>query len=97
MYAIAIEMNPVLLREHFACDSEAAYLEIRGVLERHGLSTRGGRVFFGLEEVDAVRCVLAVQDLVRSLPWFSLCARSVRMLRIEEFTDLMPAVRMAAP
>jgi virulence-associated protein VapD len=35
-------------------------------------------------------------DLARSLPWFAASVRDIRMLRIEEFNDLMPAVQQAA-
>ena len=37
-------------------------------------------------------CVLAVQDLALSLPWFAASVRDIRMLRIDELNDLMPAV-----
>ena len=52
-------------------------------------------MYFGGEMINAVTCVLAAQDLARSLPWFSACVRDIRMLRIEEFNDLMPAVQQA--
>ena len=31
-----------------------------------------------------------------SMPWFAASVRDIRMLRIEEFNDLMPAVQQAA-
>jgi virulence-associated protein VapD len=40
-----------------------------------------------------VTCVLAAQDLARSLPWFAASVRDIRMLQIEELNDLMPAVQ----
>ena len=48
------------------------------------------------ESVTAVNCVLAAIDLARSLPWFAAPVRDIRMLRIEELNDLMPAVQQAA-
>jgi len=35
-------------------------------------------------------------DLARTLPWFAACVRDIRMLRIEELNDLMPAVQQAS-
>jgi virulence-associated protein VapD len=50
-------------------------------------------VYFAADEkVDPVRCVLAVQDLTRTYPWFAGAVSDIRMLRIEENNDLMPAI-----
>lgn len=38
-------------------------------------------------------CVLAVQDLASRYDWFTPSVRDIRMLRIEENNDLMPAVK----
>ncbi len=45
--------------------------------------------------VTAVTCVLAAIDLAHGLPWFAASVRDIRMLRIEELNDLMPAVQQA--
>ena len=42
-------------------------------------------------------CVLAAMDVSRSLPWFAISVRDIRMPRIEEFNDLQHAVQQAAP
>ena len=39
---------------------------------------------------------MATQLLSHSFPWFSGSVRDIRMLRIEELNDLMPAVEQAA-
>ena len=54
-----------------------------------------GSVCFGGPDVNAVTCVLAAQDLARTLPWFAASVRDIRMMRIEELNDLMSAVRQA--
>jgi virulence-associated protein VapD len=96
VYSIALDdMDIESLRAHYGDPYNNAYLEIRRVLERHGFRWQQGSVYFGGEDVNAVTCVLAAQDLARSLPWFSASVRDIRMLRIEEFNDLMPAVRQA--
>lgn len=37
--------------------------------------------------------VLAALNLARGLPWFAASVRDIRLLRIEEMNDLMPAVQ----
>ena len=74
-----------------------AYAEIGRVLGRHGFSRQQGSIYFGSAVVNAVTCVLAVQELSRSLPWFAVSVADIRLLRIEEQNDLLPAVEQAAP
>jgi virulence-associated protein VapD len=97
MYAIAFDMDIESLRANYGDPYNNAYLEIRRVLERHGFTWQQGSVYFGGERVNAVTCVLAAIDLSRSLPWFAASVRDIRMLRIEELNDLMPAVQQATP
>jgi len=95
VYAIAFDMDIEGLRTNYGDPYNNAYLEIRRVLQRHGFTWQQGSVYFGGEAVTAVTCVLAAQDLARSLPWFAASVRDIRMLRIEELNDLMPAVQQA--
>jgi virulence-associated protein VapD len=96
VYAIAFDMDIEALRVNFGDPYNNAYLEIRRVLQRRGFTWQQGSVYFGGETVTAVTCVLAAQDLARSLPWFAASVRDIRMLRIEELNDLMPAVQQAS-
>ncbi len=96
MYAVAFDMDTDTLARSYPTPSwNNAYADIRRVLERHGFSWQQGSVYFGGEQVNAVTCVLAVMDCTRSLPWFAASVRDIRMMRIEELNDLMPAVRQA--
>lgn len=96
VYAIAFDMDIEALRANYGDPYNNAYLEIRRVLQRHGFTWQQGSVYFGGEGVTAVTCVLAAMDLARSLPWFGASVRDIRMLRIEELNDLMPAVQQAS-
>ena len=96
MYAIACDMDIESLRNHYGDPYNNAYLEIRRVLQRHGFNWQQGSVYFGDERINAVTCVLAAMDLARSLPWFAASVRDIRILRIEELNDLMPAVKQAS-
>ena len=97
VYAIAFDLDIESLRKHYGDPYNNAYHEIRGVLKRHGFAWQQGSVYFGDETINAVMCVLAAIDLSRSLPWFAASVRDIRMLRIEELNDLMPAVQRGRP
>jgi len=95
MYAIAFDMDIESLRREYGDPYNNAYAEVRQVLQEHGFKWQQGSVYFGGDEINAVTCVLAAQDLARRLSWFATSVRDIRMLRIEELNDLMPAVRQA--
>ena len=62
-------------------------------MEKNGFKWQQGSVYFGDESINAVNCVMVVQKLAKKFPWFSACVKDVRMLRIEENNDLMPAIK----
>lgn len=94
LYAIAFDLDTEQLQTDYPNDSwRNGYKDIRRILTEEGFTWKQGSVMFGdPEKVDAVRCVLAAQRLARELPWFSSAVRDMRMLRIEENNDLLPAV-----
>jgi virulence-associated protein VapD len=97
MYAIAFDMDTSAMQSAYPGPSwQNGYEEIRRILHRHGFTRQQGSVYFGSDKVNAVTCVLAVIDLVNSLPWFAVAVADIRMLRIEEQNNLMPAVEKAA-
>lgn len=93
MYAIVFDMDIESLRRHYGDPYNNAYLEIRKILQGHGFLWQQGSTYFGGDNINAVSCVLAAVDLSKKLPWFADSVRDIRMLRIEEMNDLMPAVR----
>ena len=93
MYAITFDMDTAALQASYHNASwQNAYNDIGRVLHAHGFGRQQGSVYFGDDGVDAVSCVLAVQELARTFVWFSPSVRDIRMLRIEDNNDLMPAV-----
>lgn len=93
VYAVAFDMDIESLRAAYGDPYNNAYAEIRKVLQRHGFTWQQGSVYFGGPEINAVTAVLAVQNLADELPWFRASVRDIRMLRIEELNDLMPAIQ----
>jgi virulence-associated protein VapD len=93
MYAIAVDLDTDMLQKRYGSPSwQNAYRDVRDTLHEHGFSWQQGSVQFGGPDVTPVTCVLAIQDLNRRYAWFSACVRDVRMLRIEESSDLRSAL-----
>jgi virulence-associated protein VapD len=98
MYSITFDMDTTALQTSYHNASwQNAYNDIGKVLHGHGFGRQRGSVHFGDDTVDAVTCVLAVQALARAYVWFSPSVRDIRMLRIEDNNDLMPAVAAVVP
>src|SRR4051794_361727 len=96
VYAIAFDLDIEQLRVHYGDPYNNAYLEIRRVLERHAFAWQQGSVYFGGPAVTAASGMVAGIDLTTQLPWFAASGRDIRMLGIEELTDLMPVVQRVA-
>ena len=93
MYAIAFDLDTEQLQNLYPSPSyKNAYGDIRRILEPLGFSWQQGSVYFGGDEMNAVKCVLAAQALSNAYPWFKGCVRDIRMLRVEELNDLSPAL-----
>ena len=97
MYAISFDLDTEALKKHYPNASwNNAYEDIRKTLADHHFERQQGSVYFGdPDKVTAVTTVLAVQDLARTYNWFWPAVSDIRMLRIEENNDLMPAIEQA--
>ncbi|MDH0436568.1 hypothetical protein N7366_25790 [Aeromonas caviae] len=92
-YAIAFDLDTETLKQSYPNASwNNAYGDIRKVLEPLGFSWQQGSVYFGGDQINAVKCVLAAQQLSNTFAWFKASVRDIRMLRIEEMNDLLPAL-----
>ena len=97
MYAITFDLDQEMLSKNYHNASYTnAYNDIKRALAAHGFSRQQGSVYFGDETVNAVSCVLAVMSLTTANPWFAPSIKDIRMLRIEDDNDLLPAVLKAA-
>jgi virulence-associated protein VapD len=98
MYAISFDLDTEELKKRYPNQSwNNAYEDIRKTLANHNFERQQGSVYFGdPDKVTAVTTVLAVQDLARTYDWFWPSISDIRMLRIEENNDLMPAVEQVA-
>ena len=93
MYAIVFDLDTQTLEATYGGPSwRNAYGEVRKALKEQGFDWQQGSTYFGNSDVDAITCVLAVQDLAGRFAWFGPSVRDIRMLRIEENNDLGPAI-----
>ena len=93
MYAVTFDIDTNCLgNEYHTPSSTNAYGDIRKFMELNDFVWQQGSVYFGSDNMTAVKCVITIQKLAKMYPWFSACAKDVRMLRIEENNDLMDAI-----
>ncbi|AWB00213.1 virulence factor [Vibrio harveyi] len=92
-YAIAFDLDTDILKKTYPNSSwNNAYGDIAKTLNGLGFIRQQGSVYFGDENVNAVKCVLAAQKLASDFAWFAPSVRDIRMLRIEEMNDLSDAI-----
>lgn len=96
MYAVAFDLDTEILKQTYGDPANNAYGEIKRFLLDKGFNWQQGSVYFGTDQINAVTCVLAITEMSRALPWFAASVRDIRMLRIEEYNDLMPALHMGS-
>jgi virulence-associated protein VapD len=97
MYAIVFDLSTEALVKYFSPTSpNNGYAAISKILVPLGFQHKQGSVYFGGKNVDSVSTVLAVEELTEKLAWFPFCVSDIRMLRIVDDDDLMPAVSRAA-
>ncbi len=93
MYAITFDLKISELERLYGGNNyQNAYGEIKKFLAGHGFSRQQGSVYFGDAGVDAVKTVMAVNQMSRTFPWLRDSVTDIRMLRIEENNDLSPAL-----
>lgn len=93
VYAIAFDLDGAVAEQFCGPNWRGiCYAKIRNVFEEFGFGRVQGSVYFGDESSDAVRCVMAVQEADRRFAWFARSVRDLRMLRVDEDNDLLPAL-----
>ena len=96
MYAISFDLDTKVLQQSYPSPSwQNAYSDIGRFLRERGFDHQQGSVCFGDDTIDVVRCQTTVQQLAVEFDWFGPSVRDIRMLRIYDSNDLMPAIEMA--
>jgi len=106
MYAIVFDLEDAVLQQLYVNPTTGklapqsyknAWTTIGNELAVLGFTRQQRSVYFGNANVTAVTCVLAVQDLTKKFSWFGPAVKDIRMLRIEDLNDLMPAILAVDP
>ncbi len=95
LYAIEINLDNIMLFDIYAPETRdigLAYSSIVDTLYPLGFTRLSGNIFVGNDSMNAVDCVLAIQELHKRLHWFSASVHSARLLRIDSIEDLLPAL-----
>ena len=93
MYAVAFDLNSARLKKEYPHKGwQNAYLTIRRKMRQQGFAWKQGTLYFAPKEMDAVKCVLAVQELSQEMPWLKKCVDDMRLLNITEENDLSVAL-----
>lgn len=93
VYAIAFDLDSAIAEKHCGPNWRGiCYAKIASVFADFGFVRVQGSVYFGDENSDAVRCVMAVQEADRRFAWFASTVKDLRMLRVDEDNDLLPAL-----
>jgi virulence-associated protein VapD len=92
VYAIAFDIDTQVAERVIGDSWKSCYDKIDRVLTAHGFRRQQGSLFFGNDASNAVTCVTAIQDLDNKYAWFGRVVRDLRMLRIDEDNDLLPAL-----
>ena len=96
MYAIAFDLDTSKLQDLYGSSSwQNAYKDIGNFLRQEGFEHQQGSVYFGdMNRVNAVTCIVSTQKMAQKFKWFAPSVRDIQMLRIEENSDLSPALNL---
>ncbi len=92
VYAIAFDIDSRTAERLLGDTWKSCYGKIERGFTSHGFTRMQGSLFFGTPESNAVSCIKAVQDLDAQYAWFGRIVKDLRMLRIDEDNDLLPAL-----
>jgi virulence-associated protein VapD len=92
VYAIAFDIDTIVAERVMGDTWKSCYGMIERGLAPHGFVRQQGSLFFGNASTNAVSCIKAVQDLDAKYAWFGRIVKDLRMLRIDEDNDLLPAL-----
>ena len=94
MYAIAFDLDVDKLKVHYGSSHNNAYGDIRRYFAANGFSNQQGSLYYGDQTVTMVGAGVVVANLAKTYPWLEKCVTDIRILRLLESDDLMPAVKM---
>lgn len=98
VYAIYMDLDLEKLEKECEESLDNAFIKIELVLGKYNFKGFGSThqqtlLYFGEpDKVTVVDCILAIQDLAERFEWFTPCVRNARVCRVEDDSDLIPAI-----
>lgn len=93
MFMIVIDLYDEVL-ENQSKEIDVVYETISSFLSRRGFTKLRDGVYLSDKDVNAVSATVAVEELAFRRKWFALTIKSAKLLRVEEESDLIDAIRM---
>ena len=95
MYAVTFDIDTNCLKEQYEDINipNEIYGKIKKFMVNNNFEWKQGSVYFGNDKINAVTCVTTVQKLAREIPQLMACVKDIRMLKIEEYNDLLSAIQ----
>jgi virulence-associated protein VapD len=96
MYAITFDIDAKCLREKCIQEThQGAYAKIAKFLENKGFTWKQGSMYFSENICSSVEVAAVAFDLAKEYPWFVKCVKDMHMLKIHEYSDLIPMIQRA--
>ena len=92
MYAISFDLNTEKLVDLYGSSYNNAYRDIAKFLQSRGFVRQQGSLYIGDETINAVKTVMAVNQMSERFSWLKPCVQDIRMLRIKDDDDLSIAL-----
>ena len=93
MFVIVIDLYDEFLKNHNE-DIDGIYETIASFFDERGFTKLRDGVYLSDKDVNAVSATVAVEELASRRKWFALTIKSAKLLRVEEESDLIDAIRM---
>ncbi|MDP8163488.1 hypothetical protein QJU89_02985 [Pasteurella skyensis] len=83
MYAVIFDIDT----------SDSHHKCIREFMEKHDFDYYKNGIYWGNDSVNSVNCIIVVQQLIQEFPFLIDHIKDIRMFKIQENNDLMPAIK----
>lgn len=93
MYAIAFDMEISKLKEFYGEPYNAAYDEIRKIMNDLGFDWIQGSLYMARDNTNALTKLYAAIESLKKNKWFHDSVRDIRAFKIEDWSDFTPVFK----
>jgi virulence-associated protein VapD len=97
MYALVFDLDHTTLDQTYRnFQNSNPYVDIKKALEARGFHRHHANLYFADDKVNVISCILAVLDFAKENAWFVSSVLDIRMLFIDDNSDLLPLLKKPA-